>query len=346
MSTSAVAMIVSDPPPVLSGTQRALPKKRLGFSSEFASMPPVSVRPLPSLRRVVRPREPCDGIEDEDDVLPHFREAARAFERDLGDLDVAFGPVVEARSGHFAEARRLHLRHFLRALVDEEDEDSGVRMILRDSLGDRLKDHGLAGLRGRDDEGPLAHPHGTDEIDDPVRVVGLPAAFESAFQPEPPVGVDRAQAVELPAPSELVGSVAVHGVEIPERGALSGARGPAGLTADLVSRPQVVARDDLRAHVDVGVARRVPGVLAPDEARAVAEPLDESEVAVLRTFRDFGDRGLPGAALLGTALLSRPLPSPVAAAARTAAAIPAFAAGFALAAGFASAPARRTAARL
>ena len=48
VSTRAVAMIVSEPPPLLSGTQRALPKKRFGFSSEFASMPPVRVRPLPS----------------------------------------------------------------------------------------------------------------------------------------------------------------------------------------------------------------------------------------------------------------------------------------------------------
>ena len=47
VSTSAVAMMVSDPPPCAGSTLRALPRKRFGFSSDCASSPPDSVRPVP-----------------------------------------------------------------------------------------------------------------------------------------------------------------------------------------------------------------------------------------------------------------------------------------------------------
>ena len=44
VSTSAVAMIVSDPPP---SALRAAPKKRRGFSIVRASMPPDMILPPP-----------------------------------------------------------------------------------------------------------------------------------------------------------------------------------------------------------------------------------------------------------------------------------------------------------
>jgi hypothetical protein len=46
VSTSAVAMMVSEPPPCFGSMLRALPRNRFGFSSAFESRPPVSVLPL------------------------------------------------------------------------------------------------------------------------------------------------------------------------------------------------------------------------------------------------------------------------------------------------------------
>ena len=48
VSTSAVAMMVSEPPPWSGAIFRALPRKRFGFSRDLASRPPERVRPLPS----------------------------------------------------------------------------------------------------------------------------------------------------------------------------------------------------------------------------------------------------------------------------------------------------------
>src|SRR5688500_10492411 len=47
VSTSAVAMIVSEPPPDVDATERAEPKKALGFAIACASRPPDIVRPVP-----------------------------------------------------------------------------------------------------------------------------------------------------------------------------------------------------------------------------------------------------------------------------------------------------------
>ncbi len=47
VSTRAVAITVSEPPPSAGGTARAAPKSPLGFARAFASSPPVIVRPLP-----------------------------------------------------------------------------------------------------------------------------------------------------------------------------------------------------------------------------------------------------------------------------------------------------------
>jgi hypothetical protein len=47
VSTSAVAMMVSDPPPCAGATERAEPKKAFGFAIAVASRPPLRVRPVP-----------------------------------------------------------------------------------------------------------------------------------------------------------------------------------------------------------------------------------------------------------------------------------------------------------
>ena len=198
--------------------------------------------------------------------------------------------MVEARGRHLAQTRRLHLRDFLGPLVHEQDEDAAVRTVLRDSFGDGLQDHRLSRLRGRHDEGALTRPHGTDEVDDAVRVVGLATAFESAFETQPAIRVLRAQAVEPSSVSQSPRGLAVDGVEVSERGALAGAWRSAGLPADLVTGPEVVPGDDLRAYVDVLVARRISRVLSTHETGSVAKPLEQPQIRVPGTFGHLGRR--------------------------------------------------------
>ena len=96
VSTSAVAMIDSDPPPCCGATARAEPKNAFGRAMAVASRPPESVRPVPR-STVVCPRESRQRIEHDDDVLAVLHQTSRMLQCHLRDIDVALGGLIEAR---------------------------------------------------------------------------------------------------------------------------------------------------------------------------------------------------------------------------------------------------------
>ena len=122
-------MIVSEPPP-RDGIHRAgAAQEPLGFLQgtliDAAGHGPAGAL----LDGVVGPGEPGDRIEDDHRVLSLLHPPAGAFERHFRYLDVALGRMVEARGDHFTEPARLHLGHFLGALVHQEDEEDRIRVV-------------------------------------------------------------------------------------------------------------------------------------------------------------------------------------------------------------------------
>ena len=127
VSTSAVAMIVSEPPPERRGIERADPKNAFGFAIAVRVETAGQRAPRAALRRVVRARHARERVEHDHDVLAAFDQTMRALEHHLGDFDVALRRLVEARRDDLADAPRDGFAHFLGTLVDEQDEQRRVR---------------------------------------------------------------------------------------------------------------------------------------------------------------------------------------------------------------------------
>src|SRR5215468_9855316 len=115
VSTSAVAMMVSEPP---SSMLRAAPKKRFGRCRALLSTPPDSTLPE-GHDGVVSPGKARDRVEQDDHILLVLDEALGFFDHHLGDLHVTLRGLVERRGDDLAPHGPLHVGDFFRPLVDE-----------------------------------------------------------------------------------------------------------------------------------------------------------------------------------------------------------------------------------
>ena len=153
VSTSAVARMVSEPP---SSMLRAAPKKRFGGYSAVESTPPDRMRPEAGRRQVVRAAQAGDRVEQDDHVVAQLDQALGALDGQLGDRGVVLGRAVEGRGDDLALHRPLHVGDLFRTLVDQDDHQVALGVVVGDRVGDRLHDHGLAGLRRGHDQAALA----------------------------------------------------------------------------------------------------------------------------------------------------------------------------------------------
>src|SRR4030095_183878 len=135
VSTMAVAMIVSEPP---SSMFRAVAKKRCG------------------LCRAVAARQAGERVEQNDTVPLVLPQPLGLLDHHVGDLDVPLRRLVEGGGDHLALHGPLHVGDFLRALVDEQDDEVDLGMVRRDRVGDRLQHHRFACPRRGHDHAPLA----------------------------------------------------------------------------------------------------------------------------------------------------------------------------------------------
>ena len=96
--------------------------------------------------------------------------------------------------------RALHICHFFRTFIDEQDDEVAFRTVRRDSVGKRLKKNRFAGSRRRDNEPALTAAYGGKEVDDPVGVI-----LGAVFHDELAHGVHWRQVVEEHEIACLVG---------------------------------------------------------------------------------------------------------------------------------------------
>ncbi len=110
-----------------SSVLRAAPKNFFGLMSALESTPPDMVRPLLPLQVVVAAGEAGDGVEQDDHVPAELDEALGAVADDLGQLRVALRAFVESGAVDFAIHRALEIGHFLRALIDKQQDEVASR---------------------------------------------------------------------------------------------------------------------------------------------------------------------------------------------------------------------------
>ena len=115
---------------------------------------------------VVGASQTRDGVEEDDYVALVLDEALGLLDDHFCHLDVSARRLVEGGSNHFALYRTRHFRHFLGPLVDEQHDEVNLGVVVGDAGGNVLQQHGLAGLRRRDDETTLALAERRAEVDD------------------------------------------------------------------------------------------------------------------------------------------------------------------------------------
>ena len=210
---------------------------------------------------------------------------------------MVLGRTVEGRGDDLALHRALHVGDLLGTLVDEHDHEVGLRVVLRDRVGDLLQHDRLAGLGGRDDEAALALADRRDEVDHALRELLRRRLHAQAL-----LRVQRRQVAEFDAVRRVVRREAVDRVDLDERVVLLA---PVLLALarlldrsdDRVALAQVVLLDLPERDVDVLLAGEVTG--RADEGvvvEDVEDAGDRDEDVVL------GDLGLELVALAAAAL--------------------------------------------
>ena len=118
---------------------------------------------------------------------------------------------------------------------------------------------------------------GTEQVDDPVRVVGLSTHHPVTGQDELLVGEHSAQPIEVGAQLGVLGRTTIDQSQMRERWTLSVLGTPPHGAVELVSRAQAEFVNDLCADVDVLLAGRITRVTATDEPGAAAQDIQNTE---------------------------------------------------------------------
>ena len=246
VSTSAVAMMVSEPP---SSMLRAAPKNFLGGYSARAVDAAGEDAAAGRGVEVEGARHTRDGVEQHHDVAAHLDQALDTVEHQFGDLHVVLARLVERAGDHGADDRTLHVGDFLRALVDEQHEEVHLGVVGGDRVGELLEDGGLAGLGRRGDEAALALADGAQQVHDARRRVVL-----VGLEAQTLLGEQRRELLEHGALARGVRVHAVDAVDLEQCVVLLVVLGLADLAGDLVAAAQAEAADLAEADVDVAVA--------------------------------------------------------------------------------------------
>ena len=148
-----------------------------------------------------------DGVEEDDDIASEFDEALGTVGDAFADLDMAGHGFVKCGCVDFTIEGSPHVGDFLRALVDEEENEGGLGMVDADAAGEGLEKNRLSSSGRRGDETSLAHTQRSDEIHGARREFRVPWRF----QEDAAVGKKRREFVELQRGLPLAGGYVFDG---------------------------------------------------------------------------------------------------------------------------------------
>ena len=79
-----------------------------------------------------------NAVEQDDNVFAVFNAALGHFDHDFSHLNMAFRMLIKGRRKHFGLCGALHIRHLFRTFVDQQNDQLGIRIVLRNAVGDFL----------------------------------------------------------------------------------------------------------------------------------------------------------------------------------------------------------------
>ncbi|MOA05180.1 hypothetical protein D3C78_1247690 [compost metagenome] len=95
---------------------------------------------------VVGTRQTSDGVKQDDHVLLVLDQTLGLLNHHFCNLNVARCRLVKGRSDNFTLHQTLHLGHFFRTFVDQQDHQHAVWVVVSDALRNVLQQHGFTGF--------------------------------------------------------------------------------------------------------------------------------------------------------------------------------------------------------
>ena len=223
---------------------------------------------------VVSAGEAGDGVEQDHHVLLMFNQALGLLDDHFRHLHVPGRGFVEGAGDHFPAHRALHFRHLFRALIDEQHDQHGFRIVVGDGLRDVLQHQGFPRLRRRNNQAPLPLPDGRHQINDAGGEVFR--AARAALEAESFLGKEGGEVLKENLVLLCVWFAVVDLINFEQREVALSVLRRTNLPCDAVAGAQIEAADLARGDVDVVGPGQIGRVRGAKEAEAVLKNLQRA----------------------------------------------------------------------
>ncbi len=224
--------------------------------------------------RVVSTGQAGNRIEEDDDILLVFDQTLRLLDDHFGHLNVPRRGLIECARDNLALHRPLHLRDFLRPLVDEQHDQDDFGMVGGNGRCNVLQQHRLAGLGRGDDQATLTLADGRDQVDGACgQVFGGAVA---ALQLQALGRMERRQVLEQHLVTRAVRGVVVDLADLEQREVPLAVLRRADQAGNGVAGAQIEAPDLAGTDVDIVRTRQVRTVGGTQEPESVLQDLQDA----------------------------------------------------------------------
>ncbi|MNK42146.1 hypothetical protein D3C87_608270 [compost metagenome] len=203
-----------------------------------------------------------------------FDQALRLFDDHFSDLHVTDCRLVEGRGNNLALHRTLHVGHFFRTLIDQENDQVAFRMVCRDGMGDVLQQNRLTGARRRHDQSALTLAERRDEIDHTRRQVLRGRNIQ--FHLEALIRVERRQIVEVNLVADLFRIVEIDRVDLEKCEITLAFLGAADRAFNGITGLQREPADLRGRNIDIVRTGQIVCVCGPQESEPVLQDFNDA----------------------------------------------------------------------
>ncbi len=181
-----------------------------------------------------------------------------------------FRRTIEGGGHHFAVVERpLHVGHFLRSLIDQQNQKLNLGIVGLNGLGDVLHDRRFARFRRGNNQAALAFADGSEQVDDSRRHV---ERLILGFQHKTLIGEQWCQVLEVSTGFQLTWVLTVDGGDLAQRRVFLVPVGRTTGAGQMIALAQSELTDLLDRHIGVIAAGKE--TVGPQEGVAFVPEVD------------------------------------------------------------------------